>query len=138
MKPLLILLTLCATMASAQAPTPPDKAPTGQQARMTRCNQSAGEADLKGDERKQFMSRCLKGETEPTAGTPQQERMKACNADAGAQALKGDERKAFMKKCLSNAPATPQERMKSCNTEATAKALTGDARKQFMGTCLKG
>ncbi|MNI98136.1 Phosphate starvation-inducible protein PsiF precursor [compost metagenome] len=49
-----------------------------------------------GDERKAFMSNCLRKSVPPT----QQEKMKICNADASAQALKGDERKAYMSDCL--------------------------------------
>jgi hypothetical protein len=73
-----------------------DKKLSSQQERMKACNAQAG--DKKGDERKAFMSACLKGET----ATPmtQQEKMKKCNADATAKALKGDERKAFMSTCL--------------------------------------
>jgi hypothetical protein len=67
---------------------------TPQQEKMKACNAQAG--DKKGDERKAFMSNCLK------AGAPmtQQEKMKKCNADASAKALKGDERKSFMSECL--------------------------------------
>jgi len=61
---------------------------------MKACNAQAG--DMKGDERKAFMSKCLKGEeAQPMT---QQEEMKKCNADADA--LKGDDRKAFMSDCL--------------------------------------
>ncbi len=60
------------------------------------CNAQAGH--MKGDERKAFMSHCLKG----GAATPmtQQEKMKKCNTDASAKCLKGDERKTFMSECL--------------------------------------
>ena len=34
---------------------------TAQQERMKTCNAQAGKRDLKGDERKAFMSKCLKG-----------------------------------------------------------------------------
>lgn len=73
-----------------------EKKPNPQQERMKACNSQAG--DKKGDERKAFMSQCLKG----GAAMPmtQQEKMKKCNADASAKALKGDERKAFMSNCL--------------------------------------
>ncbi|MFO7188049.1 MAG: PsiF family protein [Pseudomonadota bacterium] len=37
-----------------------DKKPTAQQEKMKVCNQQAKEKQLKGDERKQFMSECLK------------------------------------------------------------------------------
>ena len=64
---------------------------------MTTCNADASAKALKGDERKAFMSNCLKAT--PAATTPQ-ERMKNCNATATTQALKGDARKAFMSDCL--------------------------------------
>jgi len=51
------------------------------------CNAQAG--DKKGDERKAFMSNCLKSEGMPMT---QQEKMKKCNADASARSLKGDDR----------------------------------------------
>jgi hypothetical protein len=73
-----------------------EKKPNPQQERMKACNAQAG--DKKGDERKAFMSQCLRG----GAAMPmtQQEKMKKCNADASAKSLKGDERKAFMSSCL--------------------------------------
>lgn len=67
-------------------------AETAQQTKMTTCNADATAKALKGDERKAFMSTCLKA-------TPQ-DRMKTCNATATTQALKGDARKAFMSDCL--------------------------------------
>ncbi|MBM6445055.1 phosphate starvation-inducible protein PsiF [Pseudomonas sp. MIL9] len=81
-------------------------AATEQQNKMTTCNAEATAKNLKGDERKAFMSNCLKAA--PAANdagkalTPQQEKMKTCNADADAtaKALKGDARKAFMSDCL--------------------------------------
>lgn len=78
-------------------------AATAQQTKMTACNADASAKALKGDERKAFMSSCLKA-TPPAPvsdgpSTPQ-ERMKTCNATATTQALKGDARKAFMSDCL--------------------------------------
>ena len=75
---------------------------TPQQQRMKDCNAQAG--DKKGDERKAFMSTCLKGE--PAKPMTQQEKMTFCNKQAGDK--KGDDRKAFMSQCLkgdSSAPA---------------------------------
>ena len=63
-----------------------------QQTKMSECNKEAG--DKKGDDRKKFMSSCLKKD-KPMS---QQEKMKACNKDAGA--MKGDDRKKFMSECL--------------------------------------
>ena len=68
---------------------------------MKDCNaQATGKT---GDERKTFMSTCLKGETAAAPAAPakpmtQQEKMKVCNTQAGDK--KGDERKAFMSTCL--------------------------------------
>ncbi|MFJ2692002.1 PsiF family protein [Pseudomonas sp. NPDC087336] len=78
-------------------------AATDQQNKMTTCNADATAKSLKGDERKAFMSNCLKAApavNDAKALTPQQEKMKTCNADAATKALKGDERKAFMSDCL--------------------------------------
>ncbi|NBF05617.1 phosphate starvation-inducible protein PsiF [Pseudomonas sp. Fl5BN2] len=76
-------------------------AATAQQNKMTTCNAEATAKALKGDERKAFMSTCLKA-APAAAATPStpQERMKSCNATATSQALKGDARKAFMSDCL--------------------------------------
>jgi len=76
-------------------------AATAQQTKMTTCNADATAKALKGDERKAFMSNCLKATPAAAPATPQ-ERMKTCNATATAQALKGDARKAFMSDCLKN------------------------------------
>ncbi|UZJ60009.1 PsiF family protein [Pseudomonas sp. KU26590] len=73
-------------------------AATAQQNKMTTCNADASAKTLKGDERKAFISTCLKAAPAPAA--TQQEKMKTCNATAGTQALKGDARKAFMSDCL--------------------------------------
>ncbi len=70
---------------------------TPQQEKMKSCNAQA--ADKKGDERKAFMSSCLKAGA-PAAPLTQQDKMKKCNADASAKSLKGDERTGFMSECL--------------------------------------
>ncbi|BDH46866.1 hypothetical protein TUM12370_29100 [Salmonella enterica subsp. enterica serovar Choleraesuis] len=80
------------------------QAETAQQHRMTTCNQQAKTQSLKGDQRKAFMSSCLKKDAAATHEgktlTPQQQKMKTCNADAAKQSLKGDARKSFMSSCL--------------------------------------
>jgi hypothetical protein len=71
---------------------------------MKTCNADAKTKDLKGDERKKFMSDCLSAKPAAAAadtGTSQQNKMKTCNADAKTKDLKGDERKKFMSECLS-------------------------------------
>ena len=77
-------------------------AATDQQSKMGTCNADAKTKDLKGDERKKFMSECLSAKPAPAeeAGNPQQNKMKTCNADAKTKDLKGDERKKFMSECL--------------------------------------
>jgi hypothetical protein len=76
---------------------------TAQQERMKSCNAQASKKDMKGDERKAFMSKCLSADGGKASAkqTAQQEKMKSCNAQASKKELKGDERKAFMSKCLS-------------------------------------
>lgn len=87
-----------------------------QQEKMKGCNVEA--KGMKGDERRAFMSKCLKKdytlksdaaaapaakmEAKPTAAASvkQQDKMKSCNADAKTKSLKGEDRKAFMKSCL--------------------------------------
>ena len=60
MKKLISLLALGLTLSLglAHADEKEKKEPTAQQNKMTVCNKQAG--DKKGDERKQFMSECLK------------------------------------------------------------------------------
>jgi hypothetical protein len=102
--------TLFAVMLTAALAVPNlASAATAQQSLMKTCNADAKTKGLKGDERKSFMSTCLKGDASaaPAAGVTdkqaaQRAKMKSCNADAKTKALKGDERKAFMKSCLSS------------------------------------
>ena len=77
------------------APAADNKKLTPQREKMKTCNTQA--ADKKWDERKAFMSECLKAGA-PAAPMTQQEKMKACNTKTGEK--KGDERKAFMSECL--------------------------------------
>ena len=97
MRLLLAAYMVAAVMPAFAADAKSDKEPTAQQMRMKECNQKAGE--MKGDERKKFMSACLSGK-QPPAKMTQQEKMKVCNQKAGE--MKGDERKKFMSTCLKN------------------------------------
>lgn len=66
---------------------------------MTTCNAEA--KGKTGDERKAFMSSCLKGEAASGKQlTASQQRMKDCNAEAATKKLTGDSRKTFMSTCL--------------------------------------
>ncbi len=103
--------TLCAVSllfaapAFAQDKKAPSEAQKAQQQRMKDCNKQAGDKKLKGDERKKFMSECLKGgaaaaDQKADKATAQQSKMKSCNKEAGDKKLKGDARKKFMSECL--------------------------------------
>ena len=101
------LMFACAPFAVAQdKKESPKKEPTAaqkkQQARMKDCNEQAGAKKMEGEERKKFMSACLKGETGAKGEkmSAQQARMKECNKQASAKKMKGDERKSFMSACL--------------------------------------
>ncbi len=87
----------CSAFAADKEMKTPSPAQQAQQQKMKTCNADAGKKGLKGDERKKFMSECLKSKP---AGAKQQDKMKTCNAEAGKKGLKGDERKAFMSDCL--------------------------------------
>jgi hypothetical protein len=89
-----------------------------QQDKMRGCNAEAKTDNMKGAERKAFMSKCLKkdyvlkssaakseqkaaaGTVAPSSKVKQQDKMKSCNADAKAKGIKGAERKKFMSTCL--------------------------------------
>ena len=94
---------VAAEKSAKKAPTEKQKA---QQERMKDCTTKAG--DRKGDDRKKFMSSCLKGgdasakkDEKADKRTAQQTKMGTCNKEAKEKALKGDERKKFMSECLS-------------------------------------
>jgi hypothetical protein len=115
----LALAIAFAFSCSANAATAPDatgvgksgKPLTAQQQRMKNCNAEAKGQSLKGDERKAFMSTCLKGDAaklaahdvdKPAAPSPAQLKRKACSAEAKEKGLKGDERKTFVRECVSD------------------------------------
>jgi hypothetical protein len=92
---------LAATLASAPAMSQmAAKALTPQQQRMSDCSKTS--AGKSGDDRKAYMSTCLKGEPAKPAKalSASQQRMKDCNATAATQSLSGDKRKTFMSTCL--------------------------------------
>lgn len=99
-----VALAFAASTAFAAPQTAPTSAPAknSQQQRMADCNKQA--TGKTGDDRKTFMSSCLKGESAAPAKMTQQEKMKSCNADPQAKSLKGDARKQFMSTCLSSTP----------------------------------
>lgn len=90
--------------------------------KMKGCNKEA--TGMKGDERKAFMSKCLKKDY-------------VLKADAAPEA-KAEAKPAASAAVPTAAPVKQQDKMKSCNADAKAKALAGDERKKFMSSCLKG
>src|SRR6187397_1237630 len=100
----ILLAALAATLLSTPAFAQDKDKSTAQQDKMKSCNAQASKKGMKGDERKAFMSDCLKADSKGGASpaqTAQQEKMKSCNAQASKKGMKGDERKAFMSDCLS-------------------------------------
>jgi len=97
-----VLLSALVLPAVAQEAKTPSPAQQAQQQKMKDCNAQATAKNLKGDERKTFMSSCLSATpAAATSSNSQQQKMKDCNAQATAKNLKGDERKSFMSTCLS-------------------------------------
>jgi len=98
-----LLIAACFVMPVA-ALAADEKPLTPQQQKMTDCNKQAGEKKMSGDERKQFMSSCLKADghaaTSDKKPTAQQQKMTDCNKQAGEKKMSGDERKQFMSTCL--------------------------------------
>ena len=90
---------------------------TPQAQRMTECNAQARDRHLSGDERRHFMSDCLKAHPASPA---------AAGSDKTPKSLAAD-----------GEHAGQSEKMKACNQEAAGKNLHGDERRQFMSQCLK-
>ncbi|MBN8728140.1 MAG: hypothetical protein J0H15_10640 [Xanthomonadales bacterium] len=97
---------------------------TAQQLRMKNCNAEARSNALKGDERKAFMSTCLKGAHAPVPV--------AAVEDDAAQAAPAETAPAVAK-----APTARQLQRKACGEEAKAEGLKGDPRKEYVKECMK-
>jgi hypothetical protein len=99
LKSLILAATLALPLAAFAVD---DKKPSGQQQRMATCNKEAKQKELKGDERKKFMSACLSGAKSEAAAAnmTQQQKMGSCNREAGARKLEGEARKKFVSECL--------------------------------------
>lgn len=106
--PLLLSLVMVAALvlpaiAQDASTKQPSAAQQAQQQKMKDCNKQASDKQLKGDDRKKFMSDCLSGSpTTTTTANSQQQKMKDCNKQASDKNLKGDDRKTFMSSCLSS------------------------------------
>jgi psiF repeat len=95
---LILMLTLACAVLGAD---------NSQRDKMKNCNEIADQKQLTGEERKNFISSCLKGDerTKPSEMS-QKEKRKKCDEIADKKSLKGDDRKAFMATCLSTSAAT--------------------------------
>lgn len=102
-----------------------------QQDKMKGCNVEA--KGMKGDERKAFMSKCLKKDYVLKSAAPA-----AAAAAAAAPAPAKADAKPAASAAAPTAKMKQQDKMKSCNADAKAKALKGAERKKFMSSCLKG
>ncbi len=100
----------------------PAYAQNAQQNKMADCNKQATEKGLKGDERKKFMSECLKG---GAAAAPAPAKPAPAPAAPAAPAAGG-------KKEL-----PPKEAMGACAKKSKELGNKGDAHKKFMSDCLK-
>jgi len=142
----ILLAALAATLLSTPAFAQDKDKSTAQQDKMKSCNAQASKKGMKGDERKAFMSDCLKADSKGAspAQTAQQDKMKSCNAQASKKGMKGEERKAYMSDCLSadggkkddQKMTAQQQKMKNCNAQASKKDMKGDDRQAFMKKCL--
>jgi len=126
-----------------------------QQDKMKGCNEEA--KGMKGDERKAFMSKCLKKDyvlksdaaAKPAAAPAKPEAKPAAapakpEAKPAAAPAKPEAKPAAApakpeaKPTAAAAPVKQQDKMKTCNADAKTKDLKGDERKKFMSSCLKG
>lgn len=114
-----------------------------QHERMKRCNVEAKTQALKGEERKAFMSTCLKGKHEggavqaaagaaqpaPAGQAPDAAKAAAAAASAPPVAAAAAEKAKSV---------DDQARATACNQSATEQSLKGAKRKAFVSACLKG
>lgn len=123
-----------------------------QHERMKRCNAEAKEQALKGDERKAFMSTCLRGRHDgavakdaagaapvpvPAAASPAAAAGESPKAPAASVAPAAAV--AAEKLAVADAAGTGDKaREKACNQSATEQSLRGAKRKTFIAECLKG
>ncbi|WP_341646241.1 PsiF family protein [Thauera sp. SDU_THAU2] len=100
---------------------PADALANPQHERMRNCNAEAKAQELKGDERKAFMSTCLKG------------KHVAAETGAAAAVPVADEQPVSR----AAVPDDGVDKKKACNQAATEQSLTGAKRKAFIAECTK-
>ena len=91
-------MTLALSAQAQDKKKEPSEAQKAQQERMKACNSKA--EGKKGDERKAFMSSCLKGEDASASPKQKAQQQKMADCNKKAEGKKGDDRKAFMSSCL--------------------------------------
>ena len=160
MKQLISYIALGLALAVGVAHAADEKAPTAQQGKMKTCNADAKAKTLKGDERKAFMSTCLRGRHEAgaasaAAGAAPAAVPAAAVVDGASEAVKAPVAAAVTAEAApaATAPATvapatvaaaetagadDKARAKACNQSATEQSLRGAKRKAFIAECLKG
>lgn len=137
-----IIGAVCAGLAlmaltSAQAWANP------QHERMKRCNADAKEQALKGDERKAFMSTCLRGAHAASAAKDAAAAPAAVSDEAVANGM-GTAQKASAAAAATTVAAAETGSVdekalkKACNQSATEQSLRGAKRKTFLAECMKG
>ena len=124
-----------------------------QQNKMKGCNAEA--KGMKGTERKEFMSKCLKkdyvlkSDAAPVAASAARAEDGPGTTKPGAEDGPGTSKPARADKKVMAQPAATaaapaamqarqQDKMKNCNAEANTRKLKGVERKTFMSSCLKG
>lgn len=138
-----IIGAVCASLA-LMALTPAQAWANPQHERMKRCNAEAKEQALKGDERKAFMSSCLRGAHTPSASRDAPAAPEAAPAavpnQTGAEGM-GAAQKATSAAVPNTVAATAADEKalkKACNRSATEQSLQGAKRKDFIAECMKG
>ncbi len=89
-----VIVALASAPALSQNTKPPSPAQAAQQQRMATCNEEAGQRNLSGDARKNYMSACLGRKMNQTT------LMKVCNHQATQDKLSSDARKTYLGTCL--------------------------------------
>ena len=156
-----IIGAVCASLA-LMALTPAQAWANPQHERMRRCNAEAKEQTLKGEERKAFMSTCLRGRHEAgaapaAAGAAPAAAPAAAGVDGAGEVVKAPvaaaaavapAAMAVPAAATTAAPTTvaaaetasaeDKARAKACNRSASEQSLRGAKRKAFVAECLKG
>ena len=160
-----IIGAVCASLA-LMALTPAQAWANPQHERMRRCNAEAKEQTLKGEERKAFMSTCLRGRHEAgaapaAAGAAPAAAPAAAGVDGVGEVVKAPVAAAAavapaamaVPAAATAAPTTAapttvaaaetasaedKARAKACNRSASEQSLRGAKRKAFVAECLKG